>query len=185
MRRISLCALSCLAALAAGCTFQLRDEGVRWGCGDFEYEINPAGAGPEQVEAVHRAVSRYVEDTGRADVFVGLTDDRQSDGTRPAEAPVLIEWFWPDDEGQPMRFAYAEPLADGDRYVGGFIYLHPSFGHVDAGVVEVLTMHELGHIGGLDDIDAADELMNADLALDDWGNGDRVGLATTHERCPA
>ncbi len=183
MQRIAIVLTTALAMLAFGCTFQLRDESTTWGCGDFRYEINPEGAQPDQIEAVHRAIAGYVGVTGRRADYLGETVDRYSSGQRRMDDPILIEWFWPTDDGQPTHFGYAEPHVDDNRYVGGFIYLHPMLGQSPADLVERVTRHELGHIGGLDHVDADDEVMNPLLVVDEWGLGDIVGLALSHERC--
>ena len=171
-----------LALLAAGCTYALADEATRWACGPFRYEINPEGATDAQIEAVHRAVERYVAVTGRDAQFVGLTDQRRSVDPRPLDAPVLIEWFWPDDVTF-SRMGFGEAFAVDGRYVGGSVYLRPSESPTPAWLVERLTMHELGHVGGLLDVDDEQEIMNPSLTVDEWGDGDTVGLLLTHEPC--
>ncbi|MFQ5556496.1 MAG: hypothetical protein ACE5GB_03170 [Acidimicrobiales bacterium] len=183
--RTTLATLTAAALLAAGCTYRLSNDQATWGCGAFRYEVNADGAGPEQLTAVHAAVQRYGAAVGREVVFVGTTEERWSTGSRAADDPVLIEWFWPDDPGQPAALGFAEPFIREGAYVGGHLYLHPSLGDGAAGIVERLTLHELGHIGGLDEVDAQDELMNPNLPVDDWGQGELVGLGLTHDRCVA
>ena len=49
------------------------------------------------------------------------------------------------------------------------------------GLVRRLVLHELGHLHGLLDVDATDELMNPDLVVDDYGWGDIWGLIHAHD----
>ena len=185
MRRAGILGTGIVAIAAvflAGCTFIRIDEHTRWGCGPFRYEINSERATEDHVEAVHRAVASYASIIHREPEFVGFTDDRRSSGQRPPDAPVLIEWYW-DHEAEHESMGFAEAFAVGDRYVGGSVYLRPSDAPMPSWLVERLTMHELGHIGGLDDVDALDEIMNPALTTADWGDGDLVGLILTHESC--
>ena len=138
-------------------------------------------AGDQQVAAVLAAVERYGAVAGREIVFLGETDASAAGGGRDQRAPVLIEFFWPDDA--PTRYGFAEPAVVDGHYVGGFIYIHPMLVRAPADMVTRLTMHELGHLAGLDDVDAVDEVMNADLTAADWGAGDIWGLHLTHSGC--
>ena len=53
----------------------------------------------------------------------------------------------------------------------------------DPALVTRLVMHELGHLAGLADVDAPEELMDPRLVVDAWGPGDLWGLQLTHEEC--
>ena len=169
------------ALALAGCTFELRNPGVTAACGTIEYEINRGRAGYVQVEAVHEALIRYGQVTDREVVFVGETEESAAHGGRGGDGPILVEFFWPDDA--PLRLGFAEPAIVGERFVGGFIYVHPMLAQAAPDLVTRLVMHELGHLGGLADVDDPDELMNPELVVDDWGDGDRWGLRLTHHRC--
>jgi hypothetical protein len=50
-------------------------------------------------------------------------------------------------------------------------------------IVTRLTMHELGHLAGLADVAAPDEVMDPALTADVWGPGDLWGLHLTHFGC--
>jgi hypothetical protein len=175
-------ALAAVATVAlAGCTFELRDPGVTVACGAMKFEVNRGDAGDAQVAAVLSGVERYGAVAGRKIVFLGETDASVADGARDPLAPVLIEFFWPDDA--PTRYGFAEPAIVDGHYVGGFIYIHPMLDGASADMVTRLTMHELGHLAGLDDVDAVDEMMNAELTAADWGAGDIWGLHLTSGGC--
>ena len=180
MRAAALVAVAAVAM--AGCTFELRDPGFRASCGVLEYEINPGEAGDGQLRAVHEAVARYGELVERTVRYVGETDQSAADGEREVGDGVLIEFFWPDDA--PTRYGFAEPFITDGFYDGGFIYVHPMLADAAPDLVTRLVMHELGHLGGLADVDAPDELMNPELVVDDWGPGDTWGLHLTHRHCP-
>ena len=179
MRAAALVAVAAVAV--AGCTFEFRDPGVMAACGVLEYEINRGVAGDAQVDAVHEAVVRYGAAVERPVVFVGETDDSAAGNGRDVDEAVLIEFFWPDDA--PTRYGFAQPLIVEGRYAGGFVYVHPMLATAAPDLVTRLVMHELGHLGGLADVDAPDELMNPELVVDDWGLGDLVGLRLTHQDC--
>ncbi len=182
MRGRRLAALAAVAmTFAAGCTYRLQDPAAQAACGPLRYTITPHGAGDDQVVAVQAAVERYGEVTGRDVVFEGLVDTPAVESARRDPAVVAIEFTWPDDA--PSGMGFAEPtLADGVR-TGGWIYLNPVLGRSPAGIVRRATLHELGHIGGLDHVDDRGELMNPSLPVDDYGPGDVVGLTHTHWSC--
>ena len=179
--RVAVARAAVATVALAGCTFELRDPGVTVACRPMEFEVNRGDAGDQQIAAVLAAVERYGAAVGREIVFLGQTDASAADGARDPGGPVLIEFFWPDDA--PTRFGFAEPSIVAGHYVGGFIYVHPMLEAAPAELVSRLTMHELGHLAGLADVDAEDEMMNPALTTPDWGAGDLWGLHLTHSGC--
>lgn len=174
-------ALVAVATVAvAGCTFELRDPGITVGCGALEFQINRGEAGDAQIAAVLDAVERYGAAADREVVYLGETEETAADGHDP-HAAILIEFHWPDDA--PTRYGFAEPAIIDGHYVGGFIYIHPMLEDAPAELVTRLAMHELGHLGGLADVDAVDEMMNPELTAGDWGAGDLWGFRVTHSGC--
>jgi hypothetical protein len=150
-------------------------------CRPLELEINRGDASDEQVEAVLEGARRYSEVTDRDVVFLGETDAAVTAGDRAPDRPVLIEFSWPDDA--PTAYGFAEPVIVDDHYLGGYVLIHPMLAGAPAEMVTRLTMHELGHLAGLADVAAPDEIMNPDLVVDDWGAGDIWGLHLTHAGC--
>ena len=177
--RVGIIALATISL--AGCTFVLREPVATSACGEFRYEVNAGSAGADQIAAVKSAARRFGELIDREVVFVGLTDASTVDMEATAAEPVLIQFSWPDDA--PTRFGFAEPLVRDGRLVGGFILLHPMLEEAPPDIVERVTMHELGHLGGLAHVNDVDEIMNPKITADDWGPGDIIGLNLTHARC--
>lgn len=179
--RAAIAGAAVAAVVLAACTYELRDPGITRACGAIRYEINPGPAGTEQRTAVSEAMDSYAALVNRDVEYLGVTDVSVMDRDRTAEDPVLVEFSWPGDA--PTRYGFAEPLIEDGHYVGGFIYINPILAEAPPDIIRRLTMHELGHLGGLADIDAIDEMMNPELTASDWGPGDIVGLRLTHPTC--
>lgn len=179
-RRWVLPALVAISGLlASACTFELRDLEVTVPCTSLRYEVNthdvPLSA--VQVATIESAVEEFAAMVGRDGDNLGGTES-EVDGHSVGD-PVLIEVVWPDDA--PAELGYAEPSIVNQEYVGGWIMLNPRIRQLPTGVLRRLVLHELGHLFGLSDVTAADELMNPQLTVDDWGAGDLTGLFLTHE----
>lgn len=179
-RRWVLPALVAISGLlASACTFELRDLDVTVPCTSLRFEVNtndvPLSAA--QLATIDAAVAEFAALVGRDSENLGATES-QVDGHAVGD-PVLVEVAWPDDA--PAELGYAEPLILKQEYVGGWIMLNPRIRQLPNGVLRRLVLHELGHLFGLADVTAADELMNPHLTVDDWGAGDLTGLFLTHE----
>lgn len=181
MRAAVVLVAAATVALVGGCTFELSDPGVTAACRPLELEVNRGDAGDAQVAAVLSAAERYGALTGREVVYLGETERSVADGDHVPSGPVLVEFSWPDDA--PTSYGFAEAAIVEGRYVGGYVLIHPMLAGAPGDLVTRVVMHEFGHLGGLADVDAPDELMNPDLTVDDWGSGDTWGLRLTHGGC--
>ena len=181
--RTALAVVAVATVALAGCTFAVSDPGVAIkGCEALHYEINPGEAGEAQLEAIAAGTREFAAVTGRSIVFDGYTTTTARDSGAWNDGVVIIEFYWPDDAA--MRLGYAEPVIDVDHYSGdGFIYLQPALAASPADIIRRLVMHEWGHLGGLDDVDDSNEMMDPTLAAAAYGNGDLTGLAITHPDC--
>jgi hypothetical protein len=170
----------------------------RWNpCEPIRYVVNPDSAPPGSIEDVHEAVERTSHATGISFVYDGLTDEvprAEREGYQPARygdrwAPVLIAWVNPSrtdiaftSQGHEAA-AVASPIEPrGDRiFVSGWIAMSeqdlnpPGFGRPgDQGPV---LLHELGHVMGLNHVQAPDEVMEPSGGyVTDFGRGDLEGL---------
>jgi hypothetical protein len=172
-------------------------------CRPIHYKIR-VGPGPAGGDAlVGEALSRISAVTGLRFAFDGVTEAVPTSASFPspnatvslseAFTPVVIGWAWRSETdlwasegadtlgvGGPRTIVFdnEEKLS-----VSGFVLLSPS-DTLQAGFGPGLTvgnvlLHELGHLVGLDHVDAAGELMQARLdrnTPDGWGPGDLRGL---------
>jgi len=167
-----------IAVVASGCTFQLRDPGVSASCGPLNYEVNTNGhdLGSAQRQAIDQAFDEYGALVGRTATDLGDTTATIADHL--AGDPVLVEIKWPSDA--PENLGYASPdIVDG-TYTSGWIYLNPSVAKAPPGLIRRITLHEIGHLVGLDDVVDPAELMDPSLTVDHFGTGDMTGLFITH-----
>ena len=168
-------------------------------CGPIHYVINPRNAPPGGVDDVHTAFHmtsqatglRFVYDGTTDEVFVHPRDSYQPDRYGQRWAPILISWT-SDLPGLPNHEADRRPLGMGGSsyapnaddalvYVSGAATfdstadLRSGFGGQTWGQV---TLHELGHVFGLDHFEGGDSVMHPSLGLRAaaWGEGDRAGL---------
>ena len=162
------------AVFASACTFELSHPGVTVTCAPLRYEVNTNNVSLSNAQrtAIDVAVVEFADLVGRDVEALGPTDAGGAE-VGPDD-PILFELTWPSDA--PSGLGYAEPLVIENRYSGGWIMLNPMVRHLPAGVLRRLILHELGHLHGLADVDAGDEVMNPALTTDQWGAGDVTGL---------
>lgn len=159
---------------------------MAWACGPIRFEINPGVATPAHQRSVRRAVRRYGLAARRRVSFLGVTEARRSDEGRPSDAPILIEFTWPDDAPRSLGFAeaFTAPADDGrDLRVGGSVYLHPDLVTLDAGATVRLAMHELGHLGGLDHSEDPNSVMHETAAARRYSPAERAAIRSAYGGC--
>ncbi|WP_051706866.1 matrixin family metalloprotease [Nocardioides aequoreus] len=169
-------------------------------CEPIAVEVNVQGA-PEPESALRMVLDgmdRISEATGLVLEYAGPSDRRpeweRGEFTVPQDElddppPVLVSFAdaaeVPQLQGQVAGIAGSVVVAQGGvrRYLTGQVTLDTeSFGDLAARrdgdeVAAAITLHELGHLVGLDHVDDSDELMHA-VTTDqrDFGPGDREGL---------
>jgi hypothetical protein len=177
---------------------------VRWNpCEPIQYEVNVQGAPADALDEIQGATARVSEATGITFTFDGTTDRslRQtghdsfySNGNGGTYYPVLFVWI-PHDRmlrltkhREVLAFTHPE-LGEADRsdqWVSGWVVVDAGGGFEPSGrySLELVLMHELGHLVGLGHVSDPDELMfSSQVApstrpdqMDDWGAGDLAGL---------
>lgn len=130
--------------------------------------------------------------TGLVLVVDGPTGEEPSSsrGTSPgARGPVLVAWSDPEEvedlEGDVAGIAGSVSSRGSGWFDTGSVVLDgPQLGEIRQGrdgynAARGVVLHELGHLVGLDHVDAEDELMQPEgrPGVTDWGPGDREGLA--------
>jgi len=170
---------------------------VGWNhCKPIHYVVNPAGA-PESWEDIIRGGVATVTDASGFDFqYDGTSVDRsfgQRVGDTDEPPPVLIAWAGSDEvpelAGSTAGIGGGSPARVHNRvqYITGVVVLDTNaYDRMDAQGdrqgEELILAHELGHVLGLDHVDDADELMNAQyVGQDGFGSGDREGLQRLHE----
>ena len=177
---------------------------VRWNpCEPIQYEVNLEGAPVDALDEVARATARVTDATGIGFTFDATTtrtlnetahDYFYSDGVAGTYFPILIAWISHQEmvrrTGEQDVLAFAHPeLGESDRsdqYVSGWVVVDSGGRFEDSGrySLELVLMHELGHIVGLAHVKDPDELMFSGqdagdarpYQMDDWGPGDLRGL---------
>lgn len=184
----------------------LQDDGTRrpvtWDpCRPIHYVIRTEGEVPGGREAIDWALARMHDVTGFTFVLDGTTEEVPR-ARRPAVdrdrrygarwSPVLFAWT--DDSEYPGMHGYAAlggPVeVDGaqpgqKRYVSGVVLLNSTHlaevaARPDGGILlRAVILHELGHLLGLDHVQAPAELMSPRPGVEAWdlADGDRRGLA--------
>jgi hypothetical protein len=177
---------------------------VRWNpCEPIRYEVNLVGAPADALDQIQRATSRVTEATGIPFAYDGTThrtlgqtghDSFYPNGVEGTYYPVLFIWIPHErmvrltDEQDVLAFTHPElgEAERSDQWVSGWIVVDIG-GHFESDgrySLELVLMHELGHLVGLDHVPDQDELMFSDeVAPDaspeqmyDWGPGDEAGL---------
>lgn len=172
---------------------------VRWNaCAPIRWVLNTDGAPAGAIEDIEAALASVAAVSGLEFEFAGPTDEPPSQDRAPYQperygredwAPVLISWAAPGP-GMPLGDrdrAVAVPIAIGDneltQFVSGQILFNRERplqrGFADRGSsLGSTTMHELGHLVGLDHVSDPDQLMfpHPHLGPVRWGDGDRRGL---------
>ena len=165
--------------------------------------MNLEGAPADALDEIQRASSRVTDATGITFTFDGTTDRTlretaheyfYSDGVTGTYDPVLIAWIPHEEmvrftnEQDVLAFAHPEPGESrrSDQWVSGWVVVDAGGRFEDSGrySLELVLMHELGHIVGLAHVKDPDELMYSGqdagdarpYQMDDWGPGDLAGL---------
>ena len=177
---------------------------VRWNpCQPIEYQVNTAGAPPGMSLAVRGAIEQASDATGISFRSRGETSRDTHDiigggyfanPLRSIYRPVLIdvvshrEFRTFDEPARVIAFAHAQQ-GNGDlndQYVAGFIVVDGGARYAPTGrwSMELIVLHELGHLLGLGHVRSPDELMysvevarhTAPNPIFTWGSGDLAGL---------
>ncbi len=161
-------------------------------CAPIHVVINPRTA----VEGADRMVAEALDSvsaaTGLTFVDDGTTDEAPSTrrgGAPGSRGPVLIAWSDPEEstslKGAVAGVAGSISTRGGRWFDTGAVTLDgPQLKRIvrqRSGweAARAVVLHELGHLVGLDHVDAEGELMQPEARPDvtDWGPGDREGLA--------
>jgi Matrixin len=177
---------------------------IRWNpCQPIVYQTNLAAAPPGMAAAIDRAVGQAslasgipIRSTGstRRDLRNAVRQGFTVDALRSIYRPVLIDVVSHErfrSLGEPRRVvAFAHPQeGTGDfhnQYVAGYVVIDGGARYAPSGrwSMELIVMHELGHLLGLGHVEAPDELMyseevaprTAPNQISTWGPGDLEGL---------
>jgi hypothetical protein len=177
---------------------------VRWNpCEPIQYEVNLEGAPSDALDELRLATSRVTDATGIAFTFDGTThrtlrqtahDYFYSDGVSGTYYPVLIAWIPHEEmihftnEQDVLAFAHPElgESTRSDQWVSGWVVVDSGGRFEGSGrySLELVLMHELGHIVALAHVKDPDELMfsgqdapdGRPFQMYDWGPGDLEGL---------
>lgn len=172
---------------------------VRWNpCEPIRWVLNAEGAPLGAQDDIEAAFASVAAISGLEFEFRGRTNERPDEDRLPYQpdrygtdvwAPVLVSWAAPAP-GVPLGErdrAVAIPIAIGDGEVTTFVSGQIVFnrerdlqrGFADRGSsLGSTTMHEVGHLVGLDHVSDPDQLMfpHPHLGPVQWGDGDRRGL---------
>lgn len=163
-------------------------------CKRIEYVINPEGGPDNYRELVDTAVRHTSEATGFRFEFQGTSDRRDWEigGIRGRNDPVLVGWATAEEydrlSGDVAGVGGSLAVRDGTtttlHYTTGRVVLDvDAFEDLDtmregALLGQAIVDHEFAHLVGLDHVQDARELMNAEnLGVTTYGPGDREGLA--------
>lgn len=162
-------------------------------CAPIHVVVNPRTAVDGADEVLSEALDSVGAATGLTFIDDGLTDEAPSTdrGSSPgSRGPVLIAWSDPDEfdelKGDVAGVGGSVSARGGTWWETGDVTLDgPQLDRImrepsGRAAVRAVVLHELGHLVGLDHVDAEGELMQPEgrPGLTDWGPGDREGLAT-------
>lgn len=161
-------------------------------CAPIHVVVNSRTAVEGADEMLSQALDSVTAATGLTFVDDGVTDEAPSEqrGSVPgSQDPVLIAWSDPDEiedlQGSVAGIGGSVSVRGSQWFDTGAVTLDgPQLAEVLRGpggwaAARGVVLHELGHLVGLGHVDAEDELMQprGQAGLDDWGQGDREGLA--------
>ncbi len=168
------------------------DQPVTWSpCQPIRYVVNPAQAPEDWADLLDEAAAEVSGASGLSLVYEGTTTDHDfTDRSGRSADQVLIGWSTAEEvprlEGDVAGLGgpVVQTRNGRRRYVSGSIVLDAdSFDRLETAPrgraqQRAIVMHEMGHLLGLDHVEADGELMNADnVGRSDFGPGDLAGLA--------
>ena len=171
---------------------------VTWDhCTAIRYQVNPDGAPDNWREIVDGAFEEITDNSGFVFLDAGKTANRTLAGTfDPGDTrgePVLLIWSSQGRlhglQGDTVGLGGGAVLeVDGyPRLVTGVIALDAeshsrAYDPLTTRTQQLILMHEIGHVLGLDHVDDPRQLMNAAyVGQDDLGPGDLAGLKALHD----
>lgn len=161
-------------------------------CAPIHVVVNPRTAIEGADEMLTEALASVEAATGLQFVIDGTTDEVPSArrGSSPgARGPVLIAWSDPDEfeqlEGSVAGIGGSSSVRGSQWFDTGAVTLDgPQLAQLlgsrgGRASARAVVLHELGHLVGLNHVDAEGELMQPESqpGITDWGPGDREGLA--------
>ena len=161
-------------------------------CAPIHVVVNPRTAIEGSDEMLTQALDSVSAATGLTFVRDGDTDevpDARRGIVAGSQEPVLIAWSDPEEvedlEGSVAGIGGSVSARGGQWFDTGAVTLDgPQLADVlrqPGGWASArgVVLHELGHLVGLGHVDATEELMQprGRRGIDDWGPGDREGLA--------
>jgi hypothetical protein len=169
-------------------------------CRPVHWVLNPDGMPEGGEQLLRAAVAEISAATGLAFVDDGVTTERVAVDREPVQpqrygdrwAPVLIDWVdsaevaYPDEEVYGVASPYdvaPSGRPSSIRYVTGWVGLNRAWfteALTDPGTAAValgITLHELGHLVGLDHVEDPTQVMHATSLTTGLADGDREGLA--------
>jgi hypothetical protein len=171
---------------------------VTWDhCTAIRYQVNPQGAPDNWRELVDGAFDEIAEHSGFVFLDAGETANRTLAGTyRPGSTrgePILIIW---SSQGRMHNLQGSTVGLGGGamievkgvpRLVTGRVALDAeahsrTYDPMPTRSQQLILMHEIGHVLGLDHVDDSRQLMNASyVGQDGLGPGDVAGLKALHD----
>lgn len=161
-------------------------------CRPVRFVVNPTNAPPEYLGIIADVFSLASEATGlRLELVDATTEPPVIDRAvyQPARygdkwPPVLIAWtseaVVSELRGDVAGVGGSTRVSGGDSatewFVSGVLYLDSELGS-DRQRNEIVMLHELGHVLGLDHVNDPAQIMNPTATASELGDGDRAGLA--------
>jgi hypothetical protein len=160
-------------------------------CRPVRFVVNPNSAPPNYLRIIQTALATAGAASGLQLELVSETSERpsterplyQPDRYGDEWAPVLIAWTdetviadLAGDVGGVGGSAWISDGTNPEWYVSGSIHVDTALG-TDEEPNQVVLLHELGHVLGLDHVADAHQLMYPSTVVSQLGEGDRAGLA--------